>query len=251
MAQRKEIAEWLDTYLKIDDIKDYGWNGLQFEGKEEVKKIAFAVDACVDTFNAAVDAGADMIIVHHGMFWKESDPSIKKSTKDRLDVLYKNGISLYAAHLPLDRHKDSGNNAQLIKLLGGKILEEFTFHEGKNIGWVARFKHPIPIHELKFILEKQLNAKCKVLNFGDHKVSKLAVCSGGGSYKDFFDAMKKADAYLTGDAIEVTQTAKDSKFNVIFAGHYATEIVGVKALMPLLQKKFKVETIFIDKPTGF
>ena len=251
MAQLKEIAEWLDKYLNINDIKDSSWNGLQFEGAQEVKKIAFAVDACVETFNAAVDARADMIIVHHGMFWEESNPSIKGSTKSRIDVLFKNEISLYAAHLPLDRHKDVGNNAQLIRLLNGKIWEEFCFKDGKNIGWVARFKHPIPIHEITFVLEKQLNTKCRVLHFGDQKVSKLAVCSGGGSYQDFFDAMKVADAYLTGDAIEITQATKDSKFNVIFAGHYATEIVGVKALMPLLQKKFKVETVFIDKPTGF
>ncbi len=250
MALLKDITDWLDSYLKIDELKDYSWNGLQFEGNKEVKKIAFAVDACVETFKAAVDAGADMIITHHGMFWRESDPSIRGIIKNRLEILYKNGLSLYAAHLPLDRHKESGNNAQLIKLLGGKIIDEFTFHDGKNIGWVAKFKHPIPLHEIQFVLEKQLNAKCKVLHFGANKVEKLAVCSGGGSYQDFYDAMKVADAYLTGDAIEITQTAKDSKFNVIFAGHYATEIVGVKALMPLLQKKFKVETIFIDKPTG-
>jgi dinuclear metal center YbgI/SA1388 family protein len=250
MAELKEITNWLDNYLKIEDIEDYCWNGLQFEGKKEVKKIAFAVDACKETFTEAIDLGADFLIVHHGIFWKGTNPSIKETTKERIDILFKGNLSLYSAHLPLDRHKESGNNAQLIKILGGKILEEFSFKDGKNVGWTAKFKHKIPIHELKFILEKQLNAKCTILNFGNQKIEKLAVCSGGGSYNDFNEAMKKADAYLTGDSIEITQTAKDNKFNVIFAGHYATEITGVKALMPLIQKKFKTETIFIDKPTG-
>ncbi len=249
MAQLKEIVTWLDEYLKINDIEDTSWNGLQYEGDKEVKKIAFAVDACKETFNAAIDAKAEMLIVHHGMFWKTGNPSLVKSTKERADILSK-GLSLYAAHLPLDRHKDVGNNAQLIKMLNGKIVDEFVFEKGKNIGWIARFKHPIPLHEIRFVLEKQLNTRCKVLHFGGQKVEKLAVCSGGGSYKEFFDAMKVADAYLTGDSIEITQNAKDSKFNVIFAGHYATEILGVKALMPLMQKKFKVNTVFIDKPTG-
>lgn len=250
MVELKEIVEWLDTYLLKDDIKDCSWNGLQFEGKTEIKKIAFAVDACKETFNAAIDAQADMIIVHHGIFWTHQDPSIKEFNKERIELLYKNDISLYASHLPLDRHKEVGNNAQLIKLLGGKISEEFLHEDGKNIGWIAKFKHSIPIHEIQFILEKNIDTKCTVLNFGDQKIEKLAVCSGGGGHKEFHEARKVADAFLTGESSDVYQMSKDSKFNVIFAGHYATETVGVKALMPLIQKKFKIETIFIDKPTG-
>ncbi len=249
MVLLKEIVKWLDEYLKIDDIEDTNWNGLQYEGKENVEKIAFAVDACKETFNSAVEANADLLITHHGMFWKNSNPSIRGSNREKIKILRKGKMSLYSAHLPLDRHKEVGNNAQLIKLLGGKIIEEFCFEKDKNIGWIAKFKHQIPLHEIQFVLEKQLNAKCTVLNFGSQKVEKLAVCSGGGSYKEFFEAMKKADAYLTGDAIYVTQNARDEKFNVIFAGHYATEITGVKALMPVMKKKFKIETIFIDKPS--
>jgi dinuclear metal center YbgI/SA1388 family protein len=250
MAKLQKIVKFLDDYLKIDDIKDDSWNGLQIEGKAEVKKIIFAEDASIDSFKKAVKEKADLIVVHHGHFWKTGNPSVVGWNKKRIDLLYKNDISLYACHLPLDRHKEVGNNAQLLKLLGAKIKSEFMQHEGKNICWIGLLKKPVPVKEIEKKLNSELNTKCVVLPFGKEKVRTIAVCSGGGDYRTFFEALnKKVDLYITGDISNVYVTAKDAGFNVIFAGHYATETVGLRALSKIVKRKFKVETVFVDIPT--
>jgi len=251
MVKLKNIVKFLDNYLKIKDIEDTSWNGLQVEGKPDVNKIVFTENAGLDTFKKAIKEGTDMIVVHHGHFWKTGNPSFVGSNKERVALLYKNGISLYAAHLPLDRHREVGNNAQLLKLLGAKIKKGFFMENGKNVGWIGKFKKPVSLKDIVKKLTSNLKAKCTPLLFGSDKIKALAVCSGGGGYKSFYDALnEKVDLYLTGDTIEVYNSAKDAKFNVIFAGHYATEILGVKALMPLIEKRFKVKAVFIDDPTG-
>ncbi|MBS3141686.1 Nif3-like dinuclear metal center hexameric protein [Candidatus Woesearchaeota archaeon] len=250
MAKLKEIVSFLDEYLAINEVKDTSWNGLQFQGKEEVKKIVCLVDAGIEPFKIAIDKKADLIIVHHGHFWKGANPSIVNETKERIDLLYKNNVSLYVSHLPLDRHKEIGNNALLLKLLNAKIKEEFLFEEGINISYIGETEKEWSISEIESILKEKLKAKPIVLPFGKAKIKRIAVCSGGGSYADFFEALsKKADIFITGDSSDYYQTAKDSKINVIFAGHHATEIIGVSALSVLLRNKFKIESEFIDIPT--
>ncbi len=192
-------------------------------------------------------------MVHHGILWKTKN-KIKKEfpyTKERIKFLTKNNISLYVAHLPLDRHKEVGNNAQLLKLLGAKIKGKFLIENGRNIGWIGEFKSPISVRKIIKILNKKLKTKCKAILFGPEKIKTIAVCSGGGGTRDFYQALaKKVDLYLTGETTDIYTDAKDAKFNVIFAGHYATETVGVKALIEVLKRKFKVKTVFIDDPTG-
>ncbi len=251
MPRLNRITEFLDKYLAIDDIDDTCWNGLQFEGRSEVKKIACAVDAGVESFECAVKENADMLIVHHGHFWSNHDPSIRGWTKDRIDHLYENGLSLYACHLPLDRHREVGNNSELLKLLGAKIVDGFLMQNGKNIGWTGNFKEAVPVLDIVRKLNSELKTQCVFLPFGNKKVKSLAVCSGGGGYGGFYEALRAGvDLFLTGDAVEIYYTAKDSGMNVIFAGHHATETVGLKALSKVLRKRFKVETVFIDLPTG-
>lgn len=253
MVALKEIVKFLDDYLAIDDIKDDSWNGLQVQGKQEVKKVVFAVDAGVETFQKAIEEKADLVIVHHGHFWKTMDPSIKDWAKERINLLLKNGISLYGCHLPLDRHKEVGNNAQLLKLLGAEIKDEFLQHDGKNIGWIGKLKQPALIKDIEKKLNIELNTKCTVLQFGKENIKTIAVCSGGGGYQGFYEALNKKDKidlYLTGDSSEVYYSAKDAKFNVIFGGHHATETIGVKALSKVVKEKFKIETVFVDLPTG-
>lgn len=250
MAKLKDIVEFLDNYLKTDDIKDSSWNGLQVEGKPEVKKIIFAVDAGIDTFKKAIEEKADLIIVHHGHFWKTGNPAIIDGNKRRIGMLYENKVSLYASHLPLDKHKEVGNNAQLLEIIGAKIKEEFAEHEGQSIGWIGELKKPMTIKEAEKIINSKLKTKAKILPFGKD-IKRIAVCSGGGGYPTFFEALNKnVDLYLTGDAIEVYHATKDAKLNVIFAGHHTTETLGVKALSKIIKQKFKVETKFIDIPTG-
>ncbi len=245
------LINFLDTYLSINEIEDSSWNGLQFEGNSNVNKAVFAVDASIETFKKAASSKANIVMVHHGHFWKNRDPSINSWNKKRIDVLYKNNISLYACHLPLDRHIEVGNNAQILKLLGAKPRDEFIVHKGKNIGWIGILGKPMSINEISKILKKSLKAECKIFDFGKKKIKSIAVCSGGGSYSGFYEALDKgADLYITGDTAEVYYTAKDAGMNVIFAGHHTTETIGLQALKKVVENEFDLECIFIDMPTG-
>jgi dinuclear metal center YbgI/SA1388 family protein len=252
MITRDELSNFLTDYLKLEEApSDSSWNGLQFEGRDEVQKVAFAVDASLDSFMAATREDADFLIVHHGHFWNGSNPTYTGWAKKRLDYLYQHQLSLYAAHLPLDRHKEVGNNAQILKLLGAEITGEFMVRDGKNIGWIGTFTAPKPLAEIRTILVEKLVTSVKTLDFGKELVKTIAVCTGGGGYHGFMEALNtNVDLYISGDAVEIYSTAKDAEMNVIFAGHNTTETVGLLALEKVIQKKFKVETVFIDLPTG-
>lgn len=251
MAELAKIVSFLDEYLKINEFDDDSWNGLQFEGTPDVKKVLFAVDAGIDTFKKAAEGNFDMVIVHHGHFWSKANPSLVEWSRERFDILFRNGISLYAVHLPLDAHKDVGNNAQLLKILGAKIRAPFAEYHGQSIGWIGEFKPPMSIKDIEIKLSAEIGAKCKILNFGKEMISSIAVCSGGGGFPAFFEAVNsKVELYLTGDATEIYHTAKDAGLNVIFAGHHNTETVGVKALCAVLKKRYKLDAVFLDIPTG-
>lgn len=250
MKNLSSVVSFLDDYLKINEVSDNSWNGLQFEGKSEVNKVMFAVDAGVLTFQKAIEERADLIVVHHGHYWKNSNPSLVNWSKKRINLLYKSNISLYAVHLPLDMHPIVGNNAQLLKIIGAEIIDKFDVFGTQNIGWIGKIKET-PLETLVSKLNNLLNTNCHVLPFGRKKVWTIAVCSGGGGYPRFYEALnKKVDLYLTGDSVEVYHSAKDAKMNVIFAGHHATETVGVKALSKVMEKELNIKTIFIDLPTG-
>jgi len=251
MPKLNNIVDFLDEFLKISDVEDSSWNGLQFEGRNTVKKAAFAVDAGIDAFRMSADMNADMLIVHHCHFWDFRNPSITGWAKERLKILFDNDISLYVSHNPLDRHKEVGHNAQILKLLGAKISDEFFHYHGKNIGWIGERKMAIPLKEIVEKLDRDLHTECRVLPFGRNKVRTIAVCSGGGSYSGFYSALDAGvDLYITGDAVEIYHTAKDAGMNVIFAGHHATETLGLHALSKVLQKKFAIDTVYLDLPTG-
>jgi dinuclear metal center YbgI/SA1388 family protein len=251
MERLHDITSFLDTYLEIDAISDNSWNGLQFEGSDRVKKIVFAVDAAYETFNKSLALKAEMIVVHHGHFWRSQNPSITGWAKKRTSILSENNISLYACHLPLDRHKTVGNNAQILKLVGAKITDEFIYHKGMNIGWIGELKSAKKIETITSVLSKKLGAECTVLPFGKEKIKQIAVCSGGGGYAGFYESLNSgADLYITGDSAEVYYTAKDAGINVIFAGHHCTETIGLQALRKKVQSRFNLQTTFLDMPTG-
>ncbi|MCK4651156.1 Nif3-like dinuclear metal center hexameric protein [Candidatus Babeliales bacterium] len=254
MIELKEIVSFLNKYLNIEKFKnkDDSWNGLQVEGRKQIEKILFAVDAGIKTFQKAKELNVDMIVVHHGMFWKGANPSTVDYTKNRLDFLLKNEISLYASHLPLDAHPESGNNAQLLNLLGFKKDKEFCYFYGEFISFIGKTKDPKTVSQIRSVLEEKIGSSCKVLNFGKEKISTIAVCSGGGAnYKFLNEAIELGvDLYLTGDATEMYHLAKDIGINIIFAGHHATETLGVKALSEIVKDEFKVDTVFVDIPTG-
>ncbi len=216
MSSLKDVVGFLDKYLDIDDITEESWNGLQIEGKPEVKKIVFAVDASIDTFKKAIKEKADMVLVHHGQFWKSENPSLSGWVRERVEMLEDRNISLYVAHFPLDRHKEVGHNALLLKLMGAKIKEEFLESHEKNIGWIGERKTPIALDNIVKTLNSELNTKAKVLPFGKKNIRRIAVCSGGGNDEDFFEVLHmNVDLYVSGDSIDVYSTAKDAKMNVI------------------------------------
>jgi dinuclear metal center YbgI/SA1388 family protein len=251
MEKLDTVVKFLDRYLEVHTIKDSSWNGLQHEGKSDVRRVLFAADAGIETFEKAVDLDADLVVVHHGIFWKSTSPCLVGWFKNRVTILCRHGISLYAVHLPLDRHRVVGNNAQLVKLLGARIRSGFCEMDGKNVGWIGDFKHPVPLKEIEQKLSEGLNTQCTVLPFGKRRIKSVAVLSGGGTGGHLQEAARSGvDLYLTGEVSDIYHTAKDMSINVIFGGHHATEILGVKALSELVRKKFKVKTVFADIPTG-
>ncbi len=251
MAQRDAITAYLDELLPIGDIEDPSFNGLQVEGREIVSTIVTGVTAGKELFTRAAALDAQYIVVHHGHYWRYGTPAITGWEKRRIDILLGNNMSLYASHLPLDKHQKIGNNIQLLNLLSAEIVGDFSKHgEGSSsyVGMIMRGKH---IEEIVSILDESLQTKCVSLPFGPAIIRTVAVCSGGGGYKAFAEALdEKVDLFITGDTAEIYNDAKDSGTNVIFAGHHATERLGVKALGELLQKTFEVKIEFVDVPTG-
>jgi dinuclear metal center YbgI/SA1388 family protein len=250
MEKLYTITKYLDELFDIRNVNDVSWNGLQFEGSNKVEKIVFAVDAGIDIFKKAADENADLIIVHHGLFWKYSDPSICGINKSRTDILFTNNISLYACHLPLDIHTMVGNNIGLLKLLGASFDSSID-NKDKSILVTGLFNKS---YQLPYIVEKlntNLKTKCITLPFGKSIIRKVGAISGSCSYSDISEAIRiNLDLLITGECIDVYHMVKDAGINVIFAGHNATETVGIKLLLKLMEKKFNITASFLDIPTG-
>lgn len=242
MATAIEIAEFLDQELDINGIEDNSSNGLQVENTGEIKKIGFAVDACLETFQQAVETGCQMVIVHHGLFWNKGKFYLTGTQYSKIKFLLENNLAVYAAHLPLDKHPIYGNNNILAKMLGVKDLQVFA-----EVGCWGEAS--LTLSEVKKIMQK---AKLQTLTlpFGKNKIIKVGICSGYGGDNLKEAADKKLDLYITGEGSHQNyHQAKEANINVIFGGHYETEVWGVKALMPVLKEKFKVKVEFIDVPT--
>lgn len=251
MPERNSITSYLDELLPTKGLEDPSWNGLQVEGKEDVQTIVLGVTAGKELFARAAEMKADYIVVHHGHFWRYGTPALTGWEKQRIDVLLQNEMSLYASHLPLDKHPHIGNNSQMLQLLGADITEDFIAHGDMTSSYIGVIKRGAHIEEIANKLESGLQTTCITLPFGPPIVRTVAVCSGGGGYKAFAEAVdKKVDVFITGDTAEIYNDAKDSGTSVIFAGHHATERLGVQALGKLLQKTFDVAVEFIDVPTG-
>ena len=250
MVKLNSIVRFLNKELRIRSIEDKSKNGLQVKTNKEIKKIGFAVDACLGTFKKAKKAGCDLLIVHHGLLWKHKR-DVTGVQKKRINWLKKNKIGLYAAHLPLDAHPKHGNNIQLAKLLELEKIKRFARHHGSSIGFVGSFKKTMALKSIANKLNKTIKTKCRIFPSGKKRIKKIAILSGR-SRSLIPEAVKvKPDCVLTGEVVHGPDNeAKDLQINLIAAGHYATETLGVKALMPLIKEKFNIQTIFIDNPTG-
>ncbi|HVU09172.1 MAG TPA: Nif3-like dinuclear metal center hexameric protein [Verrucomicrobiae bacterium] len=245
-----KIVKCCDTILRTCEIGDYdgALNGLQMENSGAVTKIAAAVDASLATIKLAVAAKADLLIVHHGLFWSGRRPWTGKNY-ELLRLLVENNLAVYSSHLPLDAHPKFGNNVQLCATLGLKRLKPFFESHGQTIGFKSQTR--ISRNELAKKLEQATGIPPKIISGGKEICERIGVVTGGAGGELKIAADEGVDTFITGEGPHWTYAlAEELGLNVFYGGHYATETFGVKALAAHLSDKFKLPWTFIDYPTG-
>jgi len=246
----RSIVQHCDRLLKTEQFTDWpgAVNGLQVENDGTITKLAAAVDASTATVRQAIDAGADLMIVHHGLFWGPSHPWIGKRY-ELMKLLLQNNLAVYSSHLPLDAHPKLGNNALLARAIGLRELKPFFIEKGQAIG--LQGKLDVTRRDLTRRLAQALSNEPLTIPGGPEKCRKIGIVTGGAG-----DELKKAhdegvDTFITGEGRHWTYAlAEELGINVFYGGHYATETFGVKALAEDLSRKFDVPWEFIDHPTG-
>jgi dinuclear metal center YbgI/SA1388 family protein len=249
-ASLANITIFCDQNLRTAEIGDYDGavNGLQVENSGSVTRIAATVDASLATVKLAIAAKADLLVVHHGLFWNLRQPWTGKNY-ELLRLLVENNLAVYSSHLPLDAHPRLGNNARLCAALGLKNLKPFFESHGQTIGFKSQTK--ISRSELMARLEKATGAKSRIVPSGKDICKTIGVVTGGAGAELKQAAAEGVDTFITGEGPHWTfALAEELGLNVFYGGHYATETFGVKALASHLSKKFKVPWTFIDHPTG-
>ena len=243
----RKLANKLDQFLEIHQFKDYCPNGLQVEGREQVKKIVTGVTANQDLIDAAIAQNADAILVHHGFFWKGEAQQIVGMKYNRIKALIENGINLYAYHLPLDVHPELGNNTQLAKLLGitdRRLLEPW---DKRSVGRAGKFEEAVTPNQLIETITKQLNRSPLWIDGGKPEIKTIAWCTGGGQDYITIAAEQGIDAFISGEISErTTHIAKEMGIHYFAAGHHATERYGAKALGEWLSDEMDFDVTFID-----
>jgi dinuclear metal center YbgI/SA1388 family protein len=248
--RRNDLVEWLDDYLHLGAFNDISLNGLQVEGAEEVRKVAVAVDGSLSTFERAVALGAQLLLVHHGLFWGKP-LAIRGMHGARVRYMLEHNLNLYAAHIPLDAHREVGNNWGLAHILGMTELEDFGAWRGKPMGVKGVFPESLELETLTKRLEEELGTSLLVHAGGKPEVRTLGIISGGAAWDVVTAAEEGLDAFLTGEPKhEVYYEAFERGINALYAGHYGSETVGVKLLGRKLEDVFGLETEFISLPTG-
>jgi len=246
----KSIVDYCDKILRTKKVGDYDGavNGLQVANRGGVTRIAATVDASLATARLAIATKADLLIVHHGLFWSPSHPWTGKKY-ELLRLLVENNLAVYSSHLPLDAHPRLGNNAQLCAALGLKKLRPFFVTHGQPIGFQSRTK--ISRAELAAKLARATGTKPRIIPSGPELCRRIGVVTGGAGDGLKLAADEGVDTFITGEGPHWTYAlAEECGINVFYGGHYATETFGVKALAAELSKKFKVPWGFLDHPTG-
>lgn len=249
--RRDELVTYLDSYLQVKAIEDSSNNGLQVEGAASVTRLAFAVDAGLAAFAGARAAGAQMLVVHHGLYW--SKPVLVTGIhRRRLAALLDADLSLYASHLPLDFHEEVGNNATLARWLNLEEAAPFGEYKGHAAGVAGQLPKARSLAQFVAETEASLGEPVvKVWAFGPETVRRIGVVSGGAGFLIGEAAKADVDVYLTGEVSHnVYHDARELGLNVVYGGHYATETAGLKALAEHLSERFDLETVFLDLPTG-
>lgn len=241
----KDVVTHLDTVLRVGDIRDYpnAVNGLQLENSGRVTKVAAAVDACEAVIEQAVSSGVDLLVVHHGLFWSGLGP-VRGAFHRKLKLAMENDLAIYSAHLPLDVHPRLGNNVLLARALGIRKTEAFL-----EIGVQARGNWVLGA--LIETIERAVLTPVHFAPGGPDRVRRLGIITGGAGGEIAKAAEAGVDTFLTGEGAHWTfPLAEELGVNLIYAGHYATETFGVKALGEELRRKFRLPWDFLDHPTG-
>ena len=251
-VRKREIVDYLNAYLRIEEINDVSLNGLVVDNeKETVGMIGVATDASLDAIKEAKDKGVDLLIVHHGFYWG-LPLYIDLWLRKRLKYLFDADMALYVAHLPLDIHNEVGNNYGAVKILGFDAIEPFGDYHGIPIGLKFKVKDGINrIDQLVNVISQRLFKPKDVWHFGREEVDFGVYCSGG--CLSILDQVKRRgiDLFITGETSHAYyNNAKDMECNVILLGHYRSETVGVSLLGEHLKEKFGIEYVFVGEDTG-
>ncbi len=250
MASLHEITHFLDQELHIAEIPDYAGalNGLQIENGGEVSKVVAAVDASLPVIEKAVDAGADLLLVHHGMFWQGAQ-KVTGAFYKKLKLAMDHGLALYSAHIPLDVHPLWGNNALLAGRLG--MDESVPFFDWKGIQLGLKQEMTISRDELLDRVTQAVGARVHVCAGGPDSVGVVGVITGGAGSEVAAIAACGIDTFITGEGPHWSYPlAEELGVNLLYAGHYATETFGVRAMASELERRFGVQSGFADHPTG-
>src|SRR3954464_6501541 len=250
MAACNQIIGYLDDLLDPTAYDDYGPNGLQVPGSEQIQTVVTGVSANVELFVRAREEDADLVLVHHGLFWAGPPRPLDRAAKRRLQILFDADMSLAAYHLPLDGHPEHGNNALLAKAIGCTSSEPFGRHKRATIGALGRLPGDgIAPDELVARVREATDREPLAFTDGPDRVRTVGIVSGAGA--DHLEGASAAglDAFVTGEPIERAMArAREAGVHFLAAGHYATETFGVRRLGDLLAARFGVRHIFIDIP---
>lgn len=246
----ERVVRYLDDRLEVGGVPDYpaALNGLQVENAGHVSHIVAAVDASAATIDAAAAADADLLLVHHGLFWGGAAPVIGRRFR-KLKTLIEGGIALYAAHLPLDAHADLGNNALLLRAMGIEPVGRFGNYDNHPIGWWGEADRSRD--EIADLVRVAVGREVLVMAFGPERIRRIGVVTGGGGSMIGEARAAGLDAFVTGEGAHHTYfDAQELGITVIYAGHYATETFGVRAAAEDVARRFALRWTFVDLPTG-
>ncbi|MDP3561865.1 MAG: Nif3-like dinuclear metal center hexameric protein [Legionellaceae bacterium] len=247
MITRNTLATYLNDFLACEAFQDYAPNGLQVEGRLDIKTICTAVTASESVIEEAVAMGADALLVHHGFFWRGEDAVITGMRRRRIGHLLKHDLNLFAYHLPLDCHPTLGNNVFLGNLLQIQNMKSYDISKVANILWAGDLSSPVTAEELSQQIARLLQRKPMYIPVNDKPIKRIAWCSGGA--QDYIEQAKEkgVDAYLSGEISERTYyQAKELNIHYFACGHHATERFGIQSLGKHLAMQFHLTHHFID-----
>jgi dinuclear metal center YbgI/SA1388 family protein len=244
MAERDAIVAFANELLDVDRWPEFGPVGLQVVGSDHVTRLACGVSASLELFERAAEAKAELLLVHHGLFWRNEPLVVDRRLRGRLAALFRADMSLVAYHLALDAHEELGNSAQLARLIG---VEPESVFGGVGVG--GRLATPLHVAELAARVEEAVERTPLVFAEGQDRIERVAVSTGAGGYELIQAAHEGYDCYVTGEPEEPNlHAARELGIHLIAAGHYATERLGVQALAARLGAKFEVPWEFIEVP---